>query len=72
MASSSDSDDIWHDKTLSTRQKLQRLAHLRPDRPVDLDTVLDDETFTPKSRVVPDSENLQLEFKYYLTLMYAA
>ena len=72
MASSSDSDDIWHDKTLSTRQKLQRLAHIAPDRPVDLDTVLDDETFTPKTRVVPDSENLQLEFKYHSTLMYAA
>ena len=71
MASSSDSDDIWHDKTLSTRQKLQRLAHIAPDRPVDLDTVLDDETFTPKTRVVPDSENLQLEFKYHSTLMYA-
>ena len=72
MASSSDSDDTWHDKTLSTRQKLQRLAHIAPDRPVDLDTVLDDETFTPKTRVVPDSENLQLEFKYHSTLMYAA
>ena len=72
MASSSDSDDIWHDKTLSTRQKPQRLAHIAPDRPVDLDTVLDDETFTPKTRVVPDSENLQLEFKYHSTLMYAA
>lgn len=65
MAISSDSDDIWHDKILSTRQKLQSLAHLAQDRPVDLDTVLDDETFTPKTRVyvVPDSENLQLEFK---------
>ena len=72
MASPSDSDDIWHDKTRSTREKLQKLADLSQDRPVDLDTVVDDETFTPKSRVVPDSENLQLKFKYYLTLMYAA
>lgn len=72
MATPSDSDDIWHDKTLSTREKLQKLADLSQDRPVDLETVVDDETFTPKSRVVPDSENLQLKFKYYLTLMYAA
>ena len=48
------------------------MADRAQERPVDLDKVIDDETFTPKTRAVPHSENLQLKFKYYLTLMYAA
>ena len=64
-------DKIFHDPKLTTVEKLTKLGETAEDKAIDLEKVYD-EKFKTKANLVPTSSTLQMQFKYYLMLMYAA
>ncbi|KAJ7386031.1 hypothetical protein OS493_012364 [Desmophyllum pertusum] len=66
-------DNIWYNPELSASQKLEILGQSASDCPSGIDDLDDsDKLFKSNCNLVPSSETLQMQYKFYATLSYAA
>ena len=63
-------DKTFHDQRLTPQKKLQYLGEQASDKPVDLETVIDEQLQT-NSNLVPSSSTLEMQLNFFLTRTYA-